>query len=123
MVFGSASQHSEEFSKTMETLSSMYKTLQTKKLTPVPQVVFVSVDPAKDSLEVLNTFTAKYNPNFMAVTGDMKQIQLLSQEVPPNQKEAILLLDSSGKLVGIFPAPHHAAAMVKDFQIIVQNAG
>ena len=123
VVFGSATHSTEEMSQSLSELNKVVHTLSSQKQTPVPNVVFVSIDPTNDSLDALKKYTAKFNANFIGATGDPKQIALLSQEVPPTKKSAFLLLDPSGKLAGIFPTPHHADLIVKDFQIIVQNAG
>ncbi len=123
IVFGAATHGSEEMSGTMSELNKMVHLLAAQKQTPIPKIVFVSIDPADDSLDALKKYAIKYNPDFIGVTGDTKQINLLYQNIPATQKTAILLMDPSGKLMAIFPAPHHAESMVKDFQIIVQNAG
>lgn len=123
VVFGSATHQTHEVSESLHELNKMVDVLSAKKQTPVPQVVFVSIDPVHDSLDVLKKYVTTFNPNFIGVTGDSSQINVLYQLLPPEKKSALLLLDPSGKLTGIFPVPHHSDAMVKDFKIIVQNAG
>lgn len=123
MLFGSATNSPESLSQTMTSLNKVVHILQSQKQTPVPQVVFVSINPAQDTLDSLIKFTTKFNPDFIGVTGDMEQVKLLTHFLSPQQKEAILLFDPAGKLAGIFPTPHRPESMVNDFKIIVQNEG
>jgi cytochrome oxidase Cu insertion factor (SCO1/SenC/PrrC family) len=123
IVFGSASHCNESCAETMKSLNQVIQILQSNKQTPIPQVIFISTDSVNDSLDTITKFTAKYNPNFNGVTGDAKQVALLTQLIPANQKETVLLIDPAGKLSGIFTRPHHPETMVKDFKIIVQNEG
>jgi protein SCO1/2 len=123
VVFGSASHGTKEQSETMVALNKVTQLLQAQKQTPIPQVVFISTDPTNDTLDAITKFTAKFNPDFMGVTGDMKQVGLLTALLPATKKDVVLLIDPSGKQSGIFPLPHHPESMVKDFQIIVQNEG
>ena len=123
VVFGSATHSSEAVSNSLSELNKTVHALSAQKQTPIPQVVFVSIDPTNDSLDALKKYATKFNANFIGVTGDSKQINLLYQEVPSPKKTSFLLLDPSGKLAGVFPTPHHADSIVKDFQIIIQNAG
>lgn len=123
ILFGSATHATPELTETMNALNKMTQMIQTTKQTPVPQIAFISTDLANDSLEKINKFSTSFNPNFIGVTGDPKQIASLSQEVPAKHPTVILLIDPSGKLAALFPEPHHPESMMKDFQIIVQNEG
>jgi len=123
VTFGSASHCSESCAETMKALNTMVQKLQVNKQTPIPQVVFISTDAVNDSLNIISDFTAKFSPDFIGVSGDMKQVALLSQLLPADEPDAVLLIDPSGKLSGIFAKPHRSDYMVHDFKIIVQNEG
>ncbi|QUM82543.1 SCO family protein [Moritella sp. 5] len=43
----------------------------------MPQVVFISVDPKRDSNEMLTTYTHFYNDNFIGITGETSEIDKL----------------------------------------------
>ncbi len=67
-----------------------------------PQVVFISVDPQRDSLKHLQDYTAFYHPSFIGVTGEPSTIDRLCESVGVfyervyhlNGKQ--LILDESG---------------------------
>ncbi|WP_455212063.1 SCO family protein, partial [Kaarinaea lacus] len=45
------------------------------------QVVFVSVDPNRDTLEQLKNYVTYFNPNFLGVTGERQQIDAFTKSV------------------------------------------
>ena len=45
------------------------------------QVVFVSVDPNRDTLKLLKDYVSYFNPNFLGVTGERQQIDALTGSV------------------------------------------
>jgi protein SCO1/2 len=91
-----------------------------------PQVVFVSVDPARDTLDHLAAYVGHFNPEFLGVTGaepDLKalvrQLGVLyilgepdaSGEYLVDHTAAVFLVDPRGHLVALFQAPHEAATI------------
>lgn len=91
-----------------------------------PQVVFVSVDPARDTLDHLAAYMGHFNPEFLGVTGaepDLKalvrQLGVLyilgepdaSGEYLVDHTAAVFLVDPRGHLVALFQAPHEAATI------------
>lgn len=97
--------------------------------TEPPQVVFVSVDPGRDSLEHMNAYVSHFNPDFLGVTGaDAKlqdfarQLGVLYIRAEPDadgnylvdHTAAVFLIDPRGHLVALFQAPHSAPAIAHD---------
>ena len=98
----------------------------------LPQVVFVSVDPQRDTPEQLARFVPYFNPDFIGVTGTQKQIDQLSGDLsslaikvpnPDNPDNylvdhtaSILLLNPDGRLEAIFTPPHHPDTMAADYR-------
>jgi len=96
------------------------------------QVVFVSVDPERDSPERLKEYTAYFDPDFIAVSGDPEQIAALTRQVgvawriEPHEPGAanyivdhsasVMLTDPQGRLHGVFPAPHDAEKITHDLR-------
>ncbi|HAZ61797.1 MAG TPA: hypothetical protein DCY89_09525 [Gammaproteobacteria bacterium] len=85
--------------------------------------LFVSVDPARDTPEVLRDYLAWFSPRFIGLTGPEANIAGLAQAlgiawVPPRQQPdgeylvdhsaAVLLLDPEGRLVGLYQPPFSA---------------
>jgi protein SCO1/2 len=94
-----------------------------------PQVVFVSVDPERDSLEHLAAYVSHFSPDFLGVTGsdaDLKdfarQLGVLYIHAEPDSDgnylvdhtAAVFLIDSRGHLVALFQAPHSAQTIARN---------
>jgi len=117
----------------MTHLKQMLEMLLQQKQNPLPQVVFVSIDPQNDTLEKLKNYVVAFNPHFLGATGDQKALDQLTQSlkvlVMKDQKGnidhsgTIYLMDPAGKLIAIFPVPQNPVAMVQDFKMIVKNSG
>jgi protein SCO1 len=99
--------------------------------------VFVSVDPERDTPELLNKYVPQFNPAFLGVTGDSAELARLSESMgvsygkhegstPANytmdHSSAALLTDPRGKLIGVFAAPHAAQDMLAGLLKIRQQA-
>jgi protein SCO1/2 len=100
------------------------------------QVVFVSVDPERDTPERLKDYTAYFHPDFVAVTGSNEQLAPLTMQlgvayrIEPHEpgslnysvdhSASIMLIDPAGRLHGVFPAPHDPAKMVHDMKSVLQ---
>jgi len=103
-----------------------------------PSVVMVSIDPVRDTVDALAAYVPYFNPEFVGVTGDMNEIQSLTQAIgvayaytpgpdsggyAVEHTASIFLLDPDGKLVAVFGTPHTVDVLVKDYRIITGNPG
>ncbi len=100
-----------------------------------PQVVFISVDPERDTPEVLSKYTPYFHPSFLGVSGEATELKrlssaigVLSMKVPDPQggdnylmdhSNVVILIDPSGRFAGVFPPPHDGENMAKDLQAII----
>jgi protein SCO1/2 len=118
-------------------LNKMYQTLQ-KELpeNQMPQVVMVSVDPERDTVERLNGYVTTFNPHFMGAVGSIdetealkKQLHIVSGKMQVgtaknqytiNHSAEILIFNPDAKLQAYFSYPHQAAQMVNDYQLILK---
>jgi len=91
------------------------------------QVLFVSVDPERDSPEQLKQYVSYFHPGFTGVTGPQEQLAPLTMQLGiayrideheagspqynVDHSVSILLMDPQGSLHGVFPAPHDADKM------------
>lgn len=100
------------------------------------KVVFVSVDPERDTIERLAAYVPHFNSAFVGVTGSAAQIGQLTanlgvahQRVALSETDdpddytfdhtaAVFLINPQGNLAGVFSSPHVPAQMVEDFLII-----
>lgn len=101
-----------------------------KALDNPPQVVLVSVDPARDTPKVLDSYLDFFNPHFIGVTGNQQAISALAKAlgiafmyVPQkstgsytvDHTAAILLVNPQAKVSAVFTTPHKAETLAQDF--------
>lgn len=98
---------------TMSTLAKMYAELKPKEKADL-NVVLISVDPERDTPEVLADYVRGFNPDFMGVTGDIARIKQLAlqwntgfeaaaEQTDIAEKSANYQVTHSGNLVLINP--------------------
>ena len=95
------------------------------------QVVFVSVDPARDTVAQLAKYVPYFNRSFIGVTGDPKQIDLLTRQLGimhmqvekkdggaylVDHSASILLFGPDARVHGIFSAPHTPERLLQDYK-------
>ncbi len=95
------------------------------------QFVFVSVDPVRDTPEVLARYVGNVNPNFIGVTGAMetltsltRQLGIYAQPDPPDTHgdysvdhgTPVLLIDPAGRLLGVFQSPRGPLDVAERFR-------
>lgn len=120
---------------TLHVLNSVVAMLarREEKLLLDTQVVFISVDPARDSVEVLADYMAFFNKDFIGVTGDKKNIDnitwqfgagyVMDEEVEDGQYQvshtsAIFLVSPDTRLVAAFSQPHIPGTIVSQYKAI-----
>lgn len=100
------------------------------KAAPAPQLVFVSVDPDRDTPERLKKYVTFYRPDFIGVTGKADEIDILTRQVgvqygfddDPDGKgytvkhsAQIILVDPKGMMRAVFSPPHKVDDLVRSF--------
>jgi len=97
------------------------------------QVVFVSVDPARDTPEKLAEYISYFNKDFIGVTADKAEIDKLTRQFGAGyiiedknaegdytvaHTSAIFLVDPYGRLVANFSQPHQAPTITAQYKKI-----
>jgi len=114
---------------TLASLRQFYNLLEDTGMADDVQVVMISLDPKRDTTEVLNNYVTYFNSDFIGATGDYADIYGVSRQMnvaftyTPIDDEnylvthngEIMLVDPSGRDVGFFKAPHDPAAMQANF--------
>ncbi|MDH3925059.1 MAG: SCO family protein [Xanthomonadales bacterium] len=99
------------------------------------QVLFVSVDPERDTPRQLNQYVNYFDPEFIGVTGPEAQLAPLtlqlgiayriedhepgSQQYNVDHSASILLMNPNGQLHGVFPAPHQSDSMAAEIAAVI----
>jgi len=96
------------------------------------QYVFVSIDPGRDTPELLADYVSYFDAKFIAVTGEHKQLKQLAnplgiqykigtgfnKEYLVEHSSAMLLIDPEGRYYARFEAPHYAEEIVAGFKAL-----
>jgi protein SCO1/2 len=122
---------------TLMTLAAMEKKLRAERAVP-PQVVFISVDAARDTPQQLAKYVPYFDPAFIGVTAsDQPTLEALARKLGvavalvPNpgggysvdHSGAIFVVDPAGKIAAILTGPFTADALQGDFNRIVAAHG
>lgn len=109
--------------------------LETAGETPLPRVLFVSVDPARDDPETLASYISYFHPSFTGLSGEDEELMRLTRQLgilygraPGGSDEdylvdhsaAIILLNPEGHFQAVFGMPHDPEKIAADF-IAVRN--
>jgi protein SCO1/2 len=102
-------------------------------LDKLPQVVFVSVDPERDTTALLSQFVPYFHPGFIGASGDptntlnlTRQLGILYGKAESSTADnylvdhsaAIILLDPDGAFRAVFGVPHDPDLIANDFLAI-----
>lgn len=104
----------------------------------IPQVIFVSIDPERDTAERLRQYVSYFNPDFIGVTGDHENLQALARSLGAfyiradsssqhperyqvDHSASLFLLGPDGRIRALFSAPLQAQAIAHDLFTIIQH--
>ena len=96
------------------------------------QVVFVTVDPGRDSASRLKTYLREFDSTFIGITGDINTLAFFAAELAApftldagesnalNHSNSIMLINPSAALQAVLAPPHDAQRLQADFGAIVR---
>lgn len=115
---------------TMALLATALEDMEPKTRAPLPQVVFVSVDPERDRGAAMDEYARWFNPEFVAVTGEHDELERLTRQLgvvyyaePPDPESGfynvdhtavVLIVDPQGRVIGHFSQPLDIDALIAD---------
>ena len=128
---------------TMAQLNNAYVMLQSKKFDPMPQVLFVSVDPDRDNADKVKVFATTFNKNFIGLrTDDMATLEQMTHEMnsmfvkvnlttdnhdKDNKADYtidhtgdIMVINPKGQLAAMLTMPHQANDIVADYETVIK---
>lgn len=97
------------------------------------QTLFISVDPARDSPALLKNFVRYFNPRFIAATGTVPQLNVLTEalgvhharltdqgaEYRVEHSAEVFVFDPQARLYAKFPPPHYADDIAKQLPLMI----
>lgn len=123
--------------ETLEMLSFTYRLLENAELANNVQVVFLSVDTKRDTVDRLAEFIPRFHSEFIAVTGAKQEIIDLTKSVGIRLEQTkvtepgysiqpqgtVLLISPAGELIALFTPPHHPQLIAEDVYNIIKRHG
>lgn len=117
---------------TLQILSNVKKKL-TDLNKPAPRIVLVSVDPERDTPELLGKYVNYFGDDHLGLTGELDEIKKLTgalgiffQKSPGegdnygvDHSAAVIIINPNGEFAGLFSAPHDIEAYTHDLPIIM----
>ena len=118
---------------TLTILDQVYEKLTARRQQSDIQMIFVSVDPERDTSEQLYDYVSYFNEDFHGLGGSLEQIQGLTgqmgiaffHEQPSatgdylvSHSASIFLIDPQGQVIAILSAPHQTDDILSRFLAI-----
>jgi protein SCO1/2 len=118
-------------------ISEIWRSFPEQKPHANAQFVFVSLNPAKDTVDALKHFVSQFHSDFIGLTGPQAEIVRLSKasgvyswtdpvhdgSVGPkiiDHSATILLIGPDGRLQALFSPPHDALAIARDLKKVIE---
>ncbi|MFK7995359.1 MAG: SCO family protein [Granulosicoccus sp.] len=119
---------------TLQVMKDVVARLEAQQKTP-PQIVFVSIDPVRDTAESMKKYIGYFNEDFIGITGDVNKVHQLSSSLgivasftanaddPDNygvdHTASLLLIDPQRRVRAKVTPPHEAETIVADYLTMI----
>ena len=115
---------------TLSVMNQVYEKLAAQNVADNVQMIFVSVDPKRDTPEQLTSYVSYFNKSFIGLTGTEEQIDsltnqigivhVLGEETAPGEylvdhSASVFLVSPSGQMLAVFSTPQETEDMVTRF--------
>ena len=118
---------------TLAELKSVWADLGKRGVQDKLRFDFISVDPERDTLEVLGKYVGFFSPDFIAATGTDEQLTKLTRalgilysrtkkddgSIEVDHSGSIAIVDPQGRLVGLFRPPFAAKDLAADMLALI----
>lgn len=118
---------------TMAMLNQVYKKLEKKGVKSMPRVVFVSVDPDRDTIQVVKRYVKSFNTHFIGAVGSkqavsqlMHQFNVMAAKIHQGKgytiehSNTVLIINPQGRFYGVFSNPQNVNDVVNDLEVILR---
>jgi protein SCO1/2 len=104
---------------------------------PHLRVIFISVDPARDTPTQLAQYVRAFDPDFIGLTGDAamlatvarhfgvayERVDLPGGDYSMDHSSTIFLMDARGHTVAVFTAPYDVKSLTQDLRLAAGDLG
>ena len=118
---------------TLQILANVRRELMDAGAQALPRIVLVSVDPERDTPEILGQYVDYFGEENLGLTGEIEDIRALTaalgiyfEKAPTTDGDygvdhaaAVLVINPKGEFSALFSAPHTVANYVHDLPIIM----
>ncbi len=118
---------------TLQTLANAQQQLAAVGADPLPRIVLVSVDPERDTPEIMRDYVGYFGSGHTGVTGELDELRKLTSSLgiffaksgiegdsySVDHSSVVLLLNPEGRRHALFSAPHEVDNFVHDLPIIM----
>ena len=124
LVFVGYTQCPDVCPASLSVLKQVHQFMSEQNIT-VPEVIFISVDPERDTYPLLNKYVTYFNSDFLGVSGDLNQLKIITQQLSVtfakapgsngkieeddylmDHSSSFMLINPDGKLQAFLTAPH-----------------
>lgn len=116
---------------TMQAFKMAVDTLKKDKITTLPQVILVSLDPKRDTIPVLQKYVTAFNPSFVGLVGSMDQVSLLANQMSVSYQDlgegkmqhsgTVTVVNPKGKIQAFFPWIDEPEKMARDYEAMLKQ--
>ena len=120
---------------TLQLMAAAKSKLAESGQAPLPRIVLVSVDPERDTPDIIGAYVDYFGPGNLGITGSLEEIDRLTsglgiyyQKQPANgdnyvvdHSAAVLVIDPEGRFSALFSGPHTVENFVHDLPLIMRG--
>ncbi len=120
---------------TLQVLAEAQRKMQANGRHQLPRIVLVSVDPERDSPEVLGRYVSHFGDGTVGLTGDLTELRRLTTKLgiyfekfgidgdnySVDHSAVIIVIDPDGKFAALFGAPHDAESIAHDTSLLMSK--
>ncbi len=119
---------------TLQVMKEVVSNLEAQQQT-APQIVFVSIDPARDTPEIMEQYIGYFDEDFVGITGDVNGVlkftsslgivaSFTANETDPenygvDHTASLLLIDPQGRVKAKVTPPHEAGMITEDLVLLL----
>lgn len=117
---------------TLQVLANARQQLAEAGQQPLPRIVLVSVDPERDTPEVIKRYVGHFGDDIVGITGEIDEIRKLTNGLgiffeksrleednySVDHSAVVIVTNPAGQFQALFSAPHDTANFVHDLPII-----
>jgi protein SCO1 len=116
---------------TMKAFKVSVDKLRQDKFQPFPQIILVSLDPQRDSLEVLKKYVTSFDPSFIGLKGNMEQVAAFAKQMNVSYKDmgngmiqhsgTVTVVNPEGEIQAYFPWVDEPVKVAEDYEAMAKK--